>query len=273
MFFLLLLAFVAGTAHAQTLLYRDFTNTSGLTRNSAALSGGVIVLADNSNDRGSVFTGTTYGISSFSAAFEFKITNPGGGSDLSGQQGADGLAFVIQRSSAGKNALGDPGEGLGYLGLNRSMAVEFDTWFNVNRGDPNSNHYGIDLNGSVNSVASASEATRFDNGQKWSVWIDYTGTILEVRASTDGVRPATAVLTYGTAQNPFDLVDTIQDSSAYIGFTGATGSATGTHQLLSFAFSDTYLPGGVSVVPEPSTYVLFGLGLAVVGLTLWRRRG
>lgn len=263
-------ATLAPPAGGQTVLFRDFTNTSGLTRNSASVSGGVIVLADNSNDRGAVFTSATHSVSSFSAAFEFRITNPGGGTDSFSEQGADGLAFVLQRAQA--SALGSAGEGLGYLGINQSVAVEFDTWFNANRADPDSNHYGLDLNGSVNSVATASEATRFDNGQKWSVWVDYNGTTLEVRTSTTGVRPTTTAFTYGTAQMPFDVAGTIGSASAYIGFTGATGSATGTHQLLSFAFSDTYLAGGVSVVPEPSTCALFGLGLGGIAFAWWRRR-
>ncbi|MBI5426317.1 MAG: PEP-CTERM sorting domain-containing protein [Opitutae bacterium] len=267
---LFLFATLAARGTAQTVLYRDFTSTTGLTRNSVSVSGGAITLADNANDRGSVFTSSTYSISSFSAAFEFRITNPGGGTDSFNQQGADGLAFVIQRAQA--NALGSSGEGLGYLGINQSVAVEFDTWFNSTRADPDSNHYGLDLNGSVNSVVTAAESTRFDNGQKWSVWVDYNGTALEVRASTTGVRPTTASLTYGTAQNPFDLATAIGGANAYIGFTGATGSATGTHQLLSFAFSDTYVPGGISVIPEPSTYALFGLGLGLVGVAAWRRR-
>jgi hypothetical protein len=267
---LVLSAVFAATVRAQTIAYDNFFNTTGLTLRSASSSGGVITLADNANDRGSVFTSSKYGVGGFSAAFEFRISNPGGSADTAGQQGADGLVFVIQRSAG--NSLGSPGEGLGYVGINHSVAVEFDTWLNSNFSDPDSNHYGLNLNGAGNSVATIAETNRFDNGQKWTVWVDYNGTTLEVRSSLTGTRPANAVLSYGTTANPLDIGATIGGTEAYFGFTGATGSATGTHQLLDFAFSDTYLNGGVSVVPEPSTYVLFALGLGFVGVTLWRRR-
>lgn len=260
------------TLHAQTVAYGNFFSTAGLTLRSASSSGGVITLADNANDRGSVFTGAKYNVAGFSAAFEFRISNPGGSADAAGQQGADGLTFVIQRSAG--NSLGSPGEGLGYIGINHSVAVEFDTWLNPGLNDPDSNHYGLNLNGAGNSVATVGEANRFDNGQTWTVWVDYNGATLEVRSSLAGTRPSDAVLSYGSASNPLNIATTIgaTDGLAYFGFTAATGSATGTHELLNFSFSDTYLNGGVSVVPEPSTYALFALGLGFVGLTLWRRR-
>lgn len=233
----------------------------------------MLVLADSTNDRGSVFTSSQFnvaGTAGFSAVFEFRIRNPGGSEDSSGQQGADGMAFVIQRAAG--NSLGSSGEGLGYLGINNSVAVEFDTWLNTNRSDPNSNHYGLNLNGSANSVQTALESTRFDNGQKWTVWVDYNGTSLEVRSSQTGVRPTGTVLTYGTAGSPFDLASTIGGTSAFIGFTASTGSATGTHELLGFAFSNTYLAGGLAAVPEPSTWALLILGLGAVAVASWRRR-
>jgi hypothetical protein len=258
-------------ARAQSVVFPNFSGSpAGLTLRSVTSSGGVLTLADSTNDRGSVFTSSQFSVAGFSTVFEFRILNPGGSSDGSGQQGADGLAFVIQRAAG--NSLGSNGEGLGYIGINNSVAVEFDTWLNSSRSDPDSNHYGLNLNGSGNSVVTAPEANRFDNGQKWTAWVDYDGTTIEVRTSLTGVRPSAAVLSYGTAQNPFSLASTIGGGTAFIGFTAATGSATGTHQLLGFAFSDTYLAGGLAAVPEPSTWALLILGLGAVAVAGWRRR-
>ena len=49
--------------------------------------------------------------------------------------GGDGLAFVVHGDPAvGSAALGEGGGGLGYAGLPRAVAVEFDTWFNPGGG-------------------------------------------------------------------------------------------------------------------------------------------
>lgn len=269
--FLALGLFAAITARvgAQTVAYGGFASTAGLSLNSAQVSNGAIVLAQNQQDRsGSFFTVNSYNVTGFSAAFEFRISSPGGINDGIAA-GADGLAFVVQR--AGATALGGSGEALGYgqrggtAAIGNSVAVEFDTY--KNSWDPDSNHVGIDTNGSLTSLATAGVATAFDNGSKWSVWVDYNGTVLEVRASQDGIRPTSALLSQS-----INLANTIGGSTAFVGITGATGSAFGKHEVLNFAFSETYLSGGLAVVPEPSTYALFALGLGFVGVAGWRRR-
>ena len=45
--------------------------------------------------------------------------------------GGDGFAFVIHSDPADASALGGDGEHLGYGGISNSLAVEFDTWTNV----------------------------------------------------------------------------------------------------------------------------------------------
>ncbi|KAL3757138.1 hypothetical protein ACHAWU_002977 [Discostella pseudostelligera] len=45
--------------------------------------------------------------------------------------GGDGFAFVIHGDPVGASALGGDGEHLGYGGISNSLAVEFDTWTNV----------------------------------------------------------------------------------------------------------------------------------------------
>ena len=251
---------------AQTVIrYQDFSSQGGLTLNDAVAADGTIMLASSQRDRrGSFFTSAQYDVSNFSAVFQFQISSPGGISDGIAA-GADGLAFVIQRTGA--TALGSFGSGIGYEGIANSIAVEFDTYRNNSPiNDPDSNHIGINAGGSVTSVATTGIGTAFDNGIVWTVWVDYNGSALEVRASQDGFRPSTATLAYNV-----NLTSVLGGSTAYLGFTAATASAYGNHEVLNFAFSDTFETNGL-VVPEPSTYALMGLGLVVVGWSILRRR-
>ena len=55
--------------------------------------------------------------------------------------------------------------GLGYSGIPTSVAVEFDTFFNFGFDDPSSKYIGIDINGSVNSLATVNVLPNFDNGE------------------------------------------------------------------------------------------------------------
>jgi hypothetical protein len=259
---------LAGSLSAQTLVYGNFTNSSALGLNSSATTtatgdGTVLRLlaSPNTNQAGSAFTTTLYNATGFSTAFEFRLSSPGGISD-GVQTGADGLVFVLQR--AGTGSVGDPGSGLGYDGIATSVGVEFDTFLNSSNADPSTNHVGINTNGSVTSQATANAVTRFDNNDKWTAWIDYDGTTVEVRVSNTGTRPGSALLTHS-----INIASTIGGSTAYVGFTGASGGAYANHDVLAWTFSPSFVSGGVSVVPEPATITLMGLG--VLALLGWRR--
>lgn len=264
---LVLAAAILSPLGAQTVIrYQDFSSQSGLTLNEAVASGGTIMLASSQRDRkGSFFTTTQYDVSDFSAVFQFRISSPGGISDGIAA-GADGLAFVIQRTGA--TALGSFGEGLGYGGIANSAIVEFDTYKNNSPvNDPDSNHIGFNTGGSTTSLTTVGVANAFDNGTVWTVWVDYNGTTLEVRISDAATRPTgEATLAYNV-----NLSSVLGGSTAYFGFTAATASAYGNHEVLNFAYSDAFETNGLAV-PEPSTYALMGLGMVVVGWSVWRRR-
>src|SRR5947209_8791893 len=190
-----LLAAGSGSARAD-FTYVNFASTAGLQLNGNTTTAGNELRLTSSApfQSGSAFTTTAVGLAanySFSTHFKFRITRNAGIGDGDGT-GADGLVFVIQTVS---NNVGGAGGGIGYAGINNSLGIEFDTYDNgAGAGDPNGNHVGIDLNGSVNSVATALEPTRFNNGQIWDVWVDYNGATngLEVRWSNTGVRPGAA---------------------------------------------------------------------------------
>lgn len=237
---------------AQTILQPNFSSTAGLTLNSSSTTtnsvpadGTVLRLAAaTANDTGSVFSNTSLNVASgFSTSFSFRLTSPGGSADPTGALGADGLVFVVQR--VGPTALGASGEGMGYLNIGSSIGVEFDTYKNQGapRNDPDSNHVGVNTNGTMTSALTPVSVTpAFDNGAKWTVWIDYTGSVLEVRLAQDGIRPATALLSQA-----INLATTIGGNTAYVGFTAATGGAYENHDLLTWVFSEVYSSSGVGL--------------------------
>lgn len=247
---------LCGVAHAD-FTYDDFTDTSGLQLNGDTASvGGALRLSTASFDSaGSVFTASPVDLgeaNSFSTYFRFRISSiPETFGDDDGP-GADGLAFVVQTQA---NNVGGAGSGIGYEGISPSLGVEFDTYDNGAPGDPNGNHVGVDLDGSTSSVASAIEPVRFNEGFVWNVWIDYDGTsgLLETRWSTDATRPAAAQLSASV-----DLETILGEPQGFIGFTSATGSGFGDHDILYWTFRGEFNP----VVPEPSTAAL----LLAVGL-------
>jgi len=248
---------------AAAISYPDFSNVSGLTINgNAAQAGNVLRLTPAApNQSGSAFSTTTVplnNLSSFSTRFQFQITGSGGIGDEDGI-GADGLVFVVQ--TAGNN-VGGAGGGIGYVGVPHSVGIEFDTYNNGAQDGNNGNHLGVDLNGDVNSVARQNIATRFNDGNVWTAWVDYNGNTgqLEVRANETGIRPAAPDLTYTV-----DLASILGTPDAYVGFTAGTGSGWGNHDILNWEFLSDYNPiGGVPDSGNTVTLLLLGcLGIAV----------
>ncbi len=176
---------------------------------------------------------------SFSAYFSFEISEPG-------NDGADGMVFVIQTQS---NAAGGAGGGIGYQDISPSLGIEFDTWYNNALSDPSGNHIGLDIDGSLVSLVTASppDDASLESGI-WHVWVDYDGLsdALEVRMNTSNSRPTTATLT-----SSIDL-EAVFGPDVYVGFTSATGTAWAYHEILSFYFNNDYIPGGIN--PDTETY-------------------
>jgi hypothetical protein len=265
---LVLLAAFAVPAHATTILFSDFSSTTGLVLNGntgTTVTGDGTVLrlvGASGNQSGSAFSKATINASTFSTFFKFRLTNPGGISD-GVEPGADGFVFVVQPVSS---SIGGAGGGLGYSGISPSVGVEFDTFQNA--WDPSTNHAGIDENGDVGSVATVNVPTKFDDGNLWYAWIDYNGTTLEVRFNQTGIRPSAANL----SQN-IDIASIIGTNTAFVGFTAGTGAAWENHDIVSWQYNDSFSPiNNTSTAPEPTTLALFGSGLVLVTAVSRRRR-
>ncbi|QDU76821.1 hypothetical protein Pan97_38780 [Bremerella volcania] len=228
--------------------FEDFSTSGGLVLNGstttvATTDGDVLRLTPALSGRnGSAFSESQVNASDFSTAFTFRITSPGGDIfDCNTTTGADGFVFVVQSVSS---SIGGIGSGIGYEGIVDSVGVEFDTWCNAANWDPSSNHIGIVTEGSVNHGSSA-EFTAvvtpdFDDGNLWYAWVDYDGETLEVRANQTGERPAEALLT-----RDLDVPAIIENNTAYVGFTSATGAAWGNHDIISWQYNSNFSPIGL----------------------------
>jgi hypothetical protein len=236
------------------------------------------------------------GSSSFSTFFQFQITNPGGTAP------ADGIVFVIQSNGSSVMSSGT----IGYGGIGNSVAVEFDTFNNGAGGgtsDPNNNHVGVDVNGSLVSLLTASPggvvncnapvglANCLANGDLWSAWIDYDGTNLMIAvADNSTTRPANlitypinlgCVLAGGTAGGTGCPTPA---ATAYVGFTAGTSSGFENQDIVDWIFTTGYNPitpptppvTGTAAVGTPalSPWATGGLGalMAAMGAMVLRRR-
>lgn len=242
------------------LRFEDFADLSGWTLNNATgalpnpivtADGPVLRLTDNLSQSGSAFTSepvTLADDASFDAFFAFRITDPIGISDEDGV-GADGLVFVVQSVS---DTAGGLGGGIGYEGIPRSIGVEFDTWNNGAGDSFSGNHVGIDVGGSVASVALIPVAGRMNDGLARYAWVEYDGSVdlLEVRLADTPVRPAAPLLTWS-----IDVAAELGTTDAFVGFTSGTGAAGGDHDILSL-FVRTTRPDAACGVTGAET-VLF----------------
>jgi hypothetical protein len=225
---------IAALASLPGFSFADFSSTAGLQfRGSAVKAGNALRLSTAAPyNAGTVFTVSPVALAndkSFNTHFQFRITNSAGANDEDGV-GADGLLFAVQTATTGG--------GIGYS--NQGLGIEFDTFNNgAAFGDPNGNHVGIDLNGSIISVQTQGEPVRFNNGAIWNAWVDYNGATdqLEVRWSMNSSRPAVAQLT-----RTVDLAALLGQNNTFVGFTSATGGGWGDHELLSWEFFGGSLP-------------------------------
>ncbi len=170
----------------------------------------------------------------FTTTFRFRIVADG--------PGADGLAFVIHNDPAQTAAIGGLGGGIGYLGLNNVVAVEFDTWDNGWAYEPlaDANHVSVHylktyLQYSVGYTSG--NIPDLSDGAVHTVRIEYVprpGPMLPGLLTVhldDMERPVVVA--------PLILEDRMTlagGESAWVGFTAATGAEYQTHEILSWSF-------------------------------------
>ncbi|MBB6669886.1 S-layer homology domain-containing protein [Cohnella nanjingensis] len=176
---------------------------------------------------------------SFSTYFSFRMH---GGSSSP----ADGIVFTVQTKSSSAGAVG---QGMGYGGLQPSIGIEYDTYYNPDNNDPRrigettgtrSNHIAVDLNGVTKHAPS--DFVNIDQGQMdltngiYYTWIDYDGLTdtLKVYLSKTNQLPDAPILT----KTGLDLSKLLNQDEAYVGFTAATGGQNQNHDIDAWYFNN-----------------------------------
>ncbi len=184
------------------------------------------IAADPYNQAGSAFYLTPVDITSFTTKFTFQTV---GVTDTL----ADGLTFTIQRKGAG--ALGSSGEGLGYQGITKSVAIKFDNFDNAGEGSSSTGVYTGGANPSTvsSSVDLIPSEIDFTTNHIFQVQMTYGSSNLQVIITDTNTGKSQ------TKNYTIDIPSTTLGTTGYVGFTGGTGSLAAKQSILSW----TYTPG------------------------------
>ena len=275
----------SSVASAVTIDVTDFGAASGLNLVSdASVQGSALRLSSSNYSRvgAAWFSNLVNVADGFTVTFRFQITDRhqllDNGTVLSGADvasGGDGIAFVVQNASV--NAIGLPNSGIGYYGIQNSLAVEFDTWKNQKPSycEPDNNHIAVQSLGTAanrpehcasndpnDSYANPtlgiySPSADFASGAIYQARIDYRAGSLRVFF----VDMSNPVMNLNVDLRSLLALD--NGNGAFIGFTSSTGGAWENHDLVNFSFTND--------VPEGNMIGLLGMALGLVVVKRTRR--
>jgi hypothetical protein len=210
-----------------------FASVTGLALNGSAVNSDdsrLQLTTGGELQAGSAFWKTAVNIQSFTSNFTFQLS---GSAPL-----ADGITFTIQSDSP--TAIGPPGGGLGYGpsypnittgGIPHSIAIKFDVFNNAGEGTDST---GLYLNGAsptVPAVDLSKTGIILSNGDTITANLTYDGTYLQLTLS-DPVSGGAYVGRFA-----IDIPGTIGSATAYVGFTGGTGSLIASQKILTWTFT------------------------------------
>jgi hypothetical protein len=190
----------------------------------ASPSGGSLELTDGgTNEVSTAFLTTPVNVQSFTTDFDFQLINAK----------ADGFTFTIQNVGPDALAPGALGGDLGYAGIKHSVAVKFDLY--QNPGDPSNDSTGLFVDGARPIGPSSIDLT----GGKINL---HGGDLLDAHLAYDGTTLTLTIIDLAKLviwSYPFtiDIPGTVGGSTAYIGFTGASGGLTAIQQISDWQFT------------------------------------
>jgi gliding motility-associated-like protein len=140
--------------------------------------------------------------------------------------GADGMAFVLQKTSTTIGTTGTGGGSMGYLGISPAVGVTLDTYQNTSPdNDPSYDHLAIQLNGvtnhsSASSITSPTPISATNNNVE-----DCLDHLLRIVWNADSTKMEVYFDSSRRISTVYNFVTNVfsGDSMVYWGFTGATG--------------------------------------------------
>ena len=191
---------------------------------SATVNNGVLQLTDGGTwEAGSAFSAQPVDVQSFATTFTFQLTNAQ----------ADGFTFTIQ--NAGTSALGGNGGNLGYTGIPNSVALKFDIYNNAGEGNDSTGVFTDGADPTVPATDMSSSGVLLSSGDLMQAELIYDGANLHVTVRDLALFEIThPVFTHTFAIN---IPQIVGSTTAFVGFTGATGGLTATQQILSWSFA------------------------------------
>ena len=216
-----------------TIDYPDFSDLSGLTLLGSATTGPNDVLRltpASQGQNGAAWHSDKQFVSlEWETEFSFNLNENTG--DFGG---SDGFAFVIQNNQP--TYLVGGGGSLGYMNLQNSLVVEFDTFQNSENSDPSPSHISVHTNGiganrpdEAFSIGSYVTPQLMDDANTHNVKIRYSAGVLKVFYDNFG----TPVIS--TAVDLSQLLQ-LDAGRAWVGFTAATGGGWQNHDILNWQF-------------------------------------
>jgi Legume lectin domain/Bacterial Ig-like domain (group 3)/FG-GAP-like repeat len=214
--------------YPSTIQY-SFTDTTNLLFNGSATAPFGVLWPENGepNQAGSVYYAAPQNVQAFTTDFVF-VTS------CCIDSKADGLTFIIQND--GPQALGGAGGGLGYEGINKSVAIKFDLYNNSGEGNNSTGLYTNGTSPTVPAVDLTGSGINLQDSDRFGVHITYDGATLTLSITDISGTFSSATYTHSWA---IDIPATVGGTTAYVGFTGATGGIVSQEDIYSW----TYVPG------------------------------
>jgi Legume lectin domain/Chitobiase/beta-hexosaminidase C-terminal domain len=228
---------VSGTYTIGAVPTIDFSNgfasVKGLTLNGSAVNSDdsrLQLTAGGTFQAGSAFSNVPVNIQSFVGDFTFQLS---GSPPL-----ADGITFTIQAD--GPTALGPHGGGLGYGpydpnitvgGIPHSIAVKLDVYNNAGEGNDSTGVYVNGASPTIPAINLTSSGIVLSSGDTISAHIFYDGSYLYLTLKD----PVSGGVYVG--RTSINIPTTIGATTAYVGFTGATGGSVASQKILTWTFT------------------------------------